>query len=91
MVRGENLAFTVVEDVNFLMGLPFQGTLLPMEPVVLGDGQLVVLGWRYSMRENFMSSSMVSIGVMDALVHRCVVAMAVRVYGSLTTQRISGG
>jgi hypothetical protein len=38
-----------------------------------------------------MSGSMVSIGVMDALVHRCVAAMIVRVYGSLATQRISGG
>jgi hypothetical protein len=38
-----------------------------------------------------MSGSVVSIGVMDALVHRCVAAMVVRVYGSLVTQWISGG
>jgi hypothetical protein len=38
-----------------------------------------------------MSGSVVSIGAMDALVHRCVAAMIVRVYGSLTTQWISGG
>jgi hypothetical protein len=42
------------------------------------------------MRENFMLGSVVSIGVMDALVHHCVAAMVVRVYGSLMTQRISG-
>jgi hypothetical protein len=38
-----------------------------------------------------MSSSMVSIGAMDALVHFCVATMIMRVYGSLATQRISGG
>jgi hypothetical protein len=91
MVWGEQLTFTAVEDIYFLMGLPFRGTPLPTEPVVLADGQLVVLGQRYSMRENFMSGSVVSIGVMDALVHHCVAAMVVRVYGSLMTQRISGG
>jgi hypothetical protein len=32
-----------------------------------------------------MSGSVVSIGAMDALVHHCVVAMVVRVYGSLAT------
>jgi hypothetical protein len=91
MVRGEKLTFTAVEDIYFLMGLPFWGTPLPAEPVVLADGQLVVLGQRYSTRENFMSGSVVSIGVMDALVHHCVATMVVRVYGSLATQRISGG
>jgi hypothetical protein len=38
-----------------------------------------------------MSGSVVSIRAMDALVHHCVIAMVVRVYGSLATQRISGG
>jgi hypothetical protein len=91
MVWGEQLTFTAVEDIYFLTGIPFWGTPLPMEPVVLVDGQLVVLGRRYSTREKFMSGSVVSIGAMDALVHRCVEAMVVRVYGSLATQQISGG
>jgi hypothetical protein len=91
MVQGEKLAFTAVEDVYFLTGLPFRGTPLPTEPVVPGDGQLVTLGRRYCMRDDFMSGSVVSIGAMDALVHRCVAAMVVRVYGSLATQWISGG
>jgi hypothetical protein len=38
-----------------------------------------------------MSGSMVSIRAMDALVHRCVVAMVMGVYGSLAIQQISGG
>jgi hypothetical protein len=38
MVRGEQLAFTAVEDVYFLTRLPFQGTPLPAEPVLPRDG-----------------------------------------------------
>jgi hypothetical protein len=38
-----------------------------------------------------MSGSIVSIGAMDTLCHRFVAVMIVRVYGSLVTQRISGG
>jgi hypothetical protein len=38
-----------------------------------------------------MSGSVVSIGAMDALARRYVETMIVRVYGSLATQRISGG
>jgi hypothetical protein len=44
MVQGEQLAFTVVEDVYFLTGLPFRGTPLPMEPVLPADMQLATLG-----------------------------------------------
>jgi len=75
MVWGEQLAFIAVEDVYFLIELPFQGTPLPAELVVPGDGQLVVLGQRYCMRENFMSGFVVSIGAMETLVHRCMTSM----------------
>jgi hypothetical protein len=34
MVRGEQIAFTAVEDIYFLTGLPFRGTPLPTEPGV---------------------------------------------------------
>jgi hypothetical protein len=91
IVWGEELAFTVVEDIYFLTGLPFQGTPLPAEPMLPGDGHLATLARRYCSRENFMSGSMVSIGAMDSLVHCCMAAMVVRVYGSLMTQQISGG
>jgi hypothetical protein len=91
MVWGDHLAFTTVEDVYFLTGLPFCGTPLSVESVVPGDGQLVVLGQRYCSRENFMSGSVVSIGAMDSLVHCCMEVIIVRVYGSLVTQWISGG
>jgi hypothetical protein len=91
MVRGEDIAFTVVEDIYFLPGLPFQGKPLLVETVLPRDVALVTVGWRFCLRVKFMSGSIVSIGAMDALVHRCIEAMIVRVYGSLATQRISGG
>jgi hypothetical protein len=33
----------------------------------------------------------VSIDAIDSLAHRCIAMMIVRIYGSLATQRISGG
>jgi hypothetical protein len=45
----------------------------------------------YCFGEDFMSGSMVRIGTMDILVHHCIATTIVRVYGSLATQRISGG
>jgi hypothetical protein len=38
-----------------------------------------------------MSGTVVRIESIDSLAHRCIVVMIVRVYGSLATQRISGG
>jgi hypothetical protein len=81
----------MMEDMYFLTGLPFRGTLLSMEPMLPGDGQLAILARTYCSGEDFMSGSVVRIGVMDALVHRCIASMIVRVYGSLATQQISGG
>jgi hypothetical protein len=69
----------------------FWGTPLPVEPVLPGDVELVIVGRRFCSRVNFMSGSIVSIGAVDALAHHCITTMIVRVYGSLATQRISGG
>jgi hypothetical protein len=85
MVQGEQIAFTAVEDIYFLTGLPFQGMPLPAEPVLPVNVLLATLGQRYYSRENYMSGSIVSIRAMDALVHCCIATMIVRVYGSLTT------
>jgi hypothetical protein len=38
MVWGEQLAFTAMEDIYFLTGLPFWGIPLPAEPIVPRDG-----------------------------------------------------
>jgi hypothetical protein len=70
---------------------PFSGNTPTGRSCVTCGMQLATLGWRYCLRENFMSGSIVSIVAMDALVHCCVAVMIVRVYGSLVTQRISGG
>jgi hypothetical protein len=91
IVRGEQIAFTVVEDVYFLIGFPFRGTPLPAKPVLSRDLALAIVGRRYCSGPHFMSDTVMSIGAMDALVHHCIVAMIVRVYGSLAMQRISGG
>jgi hypothetical protein len=91
IMRGEKIAFTVVEDIYFLTGLSFQGTPLPADPVLPRDVVLVTIGQRYSSGENFMFGTVVSIGVMDSLAHHCIAMMIVRVYGSLATQWISGG
>jgi hypothetical protein len=91
MVQGKKIAFTMLEDIYFLTGLPFQGMYLPVELMLPANMALSTLGQRYCSRVNFMSSSIVSIRAMDALVHRCIATMIVRVYGSLATQRISGG
>jgi hypothetical protein len=80
-----------VEDVYFLTRFPFQGTPLSAEPVLPRDVSLAAVGRRYCSGMNIMSSTIVSIGAMDALTHRYIAVMIVRVYGSLATQQISGG
>jgi hypothetical protein len=91
LVRGEKIPFTVVEDVYFLTGLPFQGMPLLVEPVLPRDTTLTTIGQRYCLGENFMSGTVVSISAIDSLAHCFIMAMIVRVYGSLAIQRISGG
>jgi hypothetical protein len=40
LMQGEQITFTVVEDVYFLTGLPFWGTPLPVDPVLPRDTPL---------------------------------------------------
>jgi hypothetical protein len=91
LVQGEKIPFTAVEDVYFLTGLLFRGVPLPMEPVLPRDLALATVGQRYCSGPNFMSRTVVSVGSIDALAHRYIATMIVRVYGSLATQQISGG
>jgi hypothetical protein len=46
---------------------------------------------RYYSGERYMVGTAVSISGIDALLHRCIAAMIIRVYRSLVTHRISGG
>jgi hypothetical protein len=91
IVRGKQLTFSTMEDVYFLMGLPFQGMALPTDPQFPGDVHLVDLAWRYCSGLNIMSGSVVRIEAMDDLLHQCITMMIVRIYRSLATQWISGG
>jgi hypothetical protein len=91
LVRGEKIPFTVVEDVYFLTGLPFRGVTLLAEPMLRRDLSLATIGQRYCSGPKFMSGTVVSMGSIDSLVHPCIATMIVRLYGSLVTQRISGG
>jgi hypothetical protein len=91
IVQREKIPFTLVENVYFLTGFPFRGTPLLAELVLPRDTSLATVGRRYCSGPNYMSSTVLSIRVMDALSHHCIAAMIVRVYGSLVTQRISGG
>ena len=85
VVWGEQIAFIAVEDIYFLTGLSFREMPLPTELVLPRDVALVTVSRRYHSGENCMSGTVVSIGAMDALAHHCIVAMIVRVYGSLVT------
>jgi hypothetical protein len=89
-VQRQQLTFSVVEDVYFLMGLPFRGMALPTDPQLPRDVHLINLAQDYCRGVNLISSSVVHIDAMDALLHHCIMAMIVRIYGSSTTQRISG-
>ena len=89
-MRGEQVAFTAVEDIYFLTGLPFRGTPLLAVPVLLRDIDLRDVTERYCSGEHYMTGSSVCISTIDVLLHRCVAAMIVRVYGTRAPHRISG-
>jgi hypothetical protein len=90
LVLGEQISFTAVEDVYFLTGLPFRGTPLPAVPVLSRETDLREVARRYCSGEDYMTGSSVRISGIDALLHRCIAAMIVRVYGSRASHRISG-
>jgi hypothetical protein len=91
LVRGERVSFTVEEDVYFLTGLPFQGTPMLAAPVLPREGDLAEVAGRFCSGAHYMTRSAMRINALDFLLHRCVAAMIVRVYGSTVPHRISGG
>jgi hypothetical protein len=90
LVRGEQITFTAVEDVYFLTGLPFRGTPLPAVPMLPRDTDLRTVVDQYCSGD-YMTGTSVRISGIDVLLHRCVAAMIVQVYGSPAPHRISGG
>jgi hypothetical protein len=91
LVRGEQVAFTAVEDIYFLTGLPFRGSPPPTAPVMPRDTDLAVFARRFCSGGHYMTGSAVRINALDVLLHRCVASMIVRGYGSTAPHRISGG
>jgi hypothetical protein len=91
LVRGEQIVFTAVEDIYFLTGLRFRGTSLPADHVLPRDIHLETVAERYCSGDNYMTRLTMSISGINVLLHRCIVAMIVRVYGSRAPHRISGG
>jgi hypothetical protein len=90
LMRGEQIAFTAMEDVYFLTGLPFRGTPLPAVPVLPRETELREVARRHCSGEDYMTGSSVRISGIDALLHRCIAVMIVRVYGLRAPHRISG-
>jgi hypothetical protein len=55
LVRGEQVAFTAVEDIYFLTGLPFRGTPLSAVPMLPRDTDLAEVAERYCSGEHYMT------------------------------------
>jgi hypothetical protein len=91
LMRGEKVTFTTVEDIYFLTGLPFRGTPLPAVPVLPRGTNLEEVTEQYCSGEHYMTGSSVRICAIDVLLHRCIAAMIVRVYGTRAPHWISGG
>jgi hypothetical protein len=79
-----------VEDIYFLTGLPFRGTPLPAVLVLARETDLAEVAGRFCSGGHYMTGSSVRISAIDVLLHRCVAAMIVRVYGTRAPHRISG-
>jgi hypothetical protein len=75
----------------FFDGAPIHGMALPTDPQLSGDERVGDLVARHYMGPNPMSGSVIRIEVIDDLLTECIVAMVVRIYGSLGTQQITGG
>jgi hypothetical protein len=61
LVRGERVAFTAEEDVYFLTGLPFRGTLLLAALVLLRDTDLAEVSRRFCSGRHYMTGSAVCV------------------------------
>jgi hypothetical protein len=75
----------MTENVYFLTGLSFHGMALPVEPHIPGDDRVETMVAHHCTGLNHMLSSIIYIEAIDDLLTECVVAMVVRIYGSLAT------
>jgi hypothetical protein len=75
----------------FLDGAPIPWDGPFMDPYLSGDDRVGDLEILHCLELNPMSGSVIQIEAIDELLIECIVAMVVRIYGSLGTQRITGG
>jgi hypothetical protein len=73
------------------MGLPFYGMALSIDPQLLGYEKVGDLEARCYIRLNPILGSVIQIEAIDDLLMECIIAMLVRIYGSLGTQWITRG
>jgi hypothetical protein len=66
------MTFLAMEDVYFLVGLPFWGMSLPADPQLSRDERLVKLAFRHCSGLNPMSGSVICIEVIDELLNQCI-------------------
>jgi hypothetical protein len=90
-VRGERVELTAEEDIYFLTGLPFRGMPMLVALVMPRETDLAGFARRFCSGAHFMTGLAVRINALDVLLHRCIASMIVRIYGSTTPHRISGG
>jgi hypothetical protein len=90
-MRGERLTFSTTEDVYFLMGLPFHGMALAIDPHLPEEDRVETMTDRHCTGLNPMLGSVVLIEAIGDLLTECIATMMVRIYGSLGTQRITSG
>jgi hypothetical protein len=67
IVRGEQIKFLSIEDVYFLMGLPFHGMAFPIDPQLLGEDQVGDLVAHHCTRPKPMSGLVIRTEVIDDL------------------------
>jgi len=73
------------------MGIPFQGMALPSNPKFPLGVHLADVARRYCLGLKIISFLVFRIETMDDLLHQCITAMIMRIYGSLVMQQINGG
>jgi hypothetical protein len=70
----------------FLIGIPFRGMDLPIDPQLPGEDRVGDLVACHYMGPNLMSSLVIRIEVIDDLLTECITTRVVRIYRSLGTQ-----
>jgi hypothetical protein len=85
------LTFLTIEDMYFMMGIPFRGMSIPIDPQLLREERVGDLVACQCIGMNPMLGSVIWIEAISDLLMEHIAVMAVRIYGSLGTEWITGG